>query len=197
MSELKVIYLGPACQEQGDGREWCQDDVWQPCECGHTSVKFVASTELDRVTSERDALQLRLNAADQRIDELTAAPVVERQDVLPCDVRVAPATTIRKGCKVETLMQCIELRKGQSEKFTRFSAAPPAPVSAAQHPFADKVIRKLQRFQECADDGQSADIGRHWFDLLTQLGLLNRVQRSPALWEITQQGEDCLDKVKS
>lgn len=70
MSELKVIYLGPACQEQGDGREWCQDDVWQPCECGHTSVKFVASTELDRVTAERDALQQRLNAADQRIDEL-------------------------------------------------------------------------------------------------------------------------------
>ncbi|PYB80767.1 hypothetical protein DMX03_25090 [Pseudomonas koreensis] len=70
VSELKVIYLGPACQEQGDGREWCQDDVWQPCECGHTSVKFVASTELDRVTAERDALQQRLNAADQRIDEL-------------------------------------------------------------------------------------------------------------------------------
>ncbi|WP_460061004.1 hypothetical protein [Pseudomonas sp. S2_A05] len=69
MSELKVIYLGPACQEQGDGREWCQDDVWQPCECGHTSVKFVASTELDRVTAERDALQQRLNAADQRIDD--------------------------------------------------------------------------------------------------------------------------------
>lgn len=70
MSELKVIYLGPACQEQGDGREWCQDDVWQPCECGHTSVKFVASTELDRVTAERDALQQRLNAADQRIEEV-------------------------------------------------------------------------------------------------------------------------------
>ncbi len=73
MSELKVIYLGPACQEQGDGREWCQDDVWQPCECGHTSVKFVASTELDRVTAERDGLQLSLNTADQTIDDLSAA----------------------------------------------------------------------------------------------------------------------------
>lgn len=61
------------------------------------------------------------------------------------------------------------------------------------HPFAEKVIRKLERFQECADDGQGADIGRHWFDLLTQLGLLNRVQRSPALWEMTQQGEDALE----
>ena len=64
--------------------------------------------------------------------------------------------------------------------------------ATAMHPFAEKVIRKLERFQECADDGQGADIGRHWFDLLTQLGLLNRVQRSPALWEMTQQGEDAL-----
>lgn len=66
-------------------------------------------------------------------------------------------------------------------------------TETAMHPFAEKVIRKLERFQECADDGQGADIGRHWFDLLTQLGLLNRVQRSPALWEMTQQGEDALE----
>lgn len=79
MSELKVIYLGPACQEQGDGREWCQDDVWQPCECGHTSVKFVASTELDRVTAERDALQQRLNAPDQRIDELESCQKLSKE----------------------------------------------------------------------------------------------------------------------
>lgn len=242
---------------------------------------------------------------------------VERQDVLPCDVRLAPATTIRKGCKVETLMRCIELRKGQLPEFTAFKssaphepaelqatiaqmaeevkriktisdnysallmdanaeierlksesfeelynaviderdalaerlkggqgeavavlmlgevfhgtngpevddwdinwdrevveklavghpgenfelfASPPAPV-AVVHPFADKVISKLQRFEECASDpgADGVDIGRHWLDLLTQLGLLNRVQRSPALWEITQQGDDCLDKVK-
>lgn len=66
-------------------------------------------------------------------------------------------------------------------------------AATQMHPFAEKVIRKLERFQECADDGQGADIGRHWFDLLTQLGLLNRVQRSPALWEMTQQGEDALE----
>ncbi|MBT9268053.1 hypothetical protein KKQ10_24565 [Pseudomonas sp. MG-9] len=71
MSELKVIYLGPACQEQGQssGREWCQDDVWDACECGHESVRYVLASEFDRVTAERDALQQRLNAADQRIDE--------------------------------------------------------------------------------------------------------------------------------
>ncbi|HHF0887605.1 TPA: hypothetical protein ACPILO_005545 [Pseudomonas aeruginosa] len=61
-------------------------------------------------------------------------------------------------------------------------------------PFAEKVLAKLRRFYDCASDFESGgvDIGRHWLDLLTQLGLLNRVQRSPALWEITCQGEDLL-----
>ncbi|MDG3721568.1 hypothetical protein L5B98_05780 [Pseudomonas aeruginosa] len=62
-------------------------------------------------------------------------------------------------------------------------------------PFAEKVLGKLRRFYDCASDFESGgvDIGRHWLDLLTQLGLLNRVQRSPALWEISQQGEDLLE----
>lgn len=69
-----------------------------------------------------------------------------------------------------------------------------AQPSTALPPFAEKVLAKLRRFYDCASDFESGgvDIGRHWFDLLTQLGLLNRVQRSPALWEISQQGEDLL-----
>ncbi|MCS7561564.1 hypothetical protein N0472_34900, partial [Pseudomonas aeruginosa] len=56
------------------------------------------------------------------------------------------------------------------------------------------MLAKLRRFYDCAEDFESGgvDIGRHWLDLLTQLGLLNRVQRSPAFWEISQQGEDLL-----
>ncbi|HBN9790930.1 TPA: hypothetical protein NI656_005498 [Pseudomonas aeruginosa] len=71
---------------------------------------------------------------------------------------------------------------------------PAAPALAALPPFAEKVLAKLRRFYDCASDFESGgvDIGRHWLDLLTQLGLLNRVQRSPALWEISQQGEDLL-----
>lgn len=73
----------------------------------------------------------------------------------------------------------------------RAALAQPSP---ALPPFAEKVLAKLRRFYECAEDPGSGgvDIGRHWLDLLTQLGLLNRVQRSPALWEISQQGEDLL-----
>ncbi|HGN4787484.1 TPA: hypothetical protein ACXNGV_003782 [Pseudomonas aeruginosa] len=74
----------------------------------------------------------------------------------------------------------------------RAALAQPSP---ALPPFAEKVLAKLRRFYECAEDFESGgvDIGRHWLDLLTQLGLLNRVQRSPALWEISQQGEDLLE----
>lgn len=73
----------------------------------------------------------------------------------------------------------------------RAALAQPSPTLP---PFAEKVLTKLRRFNECAEDPGSGgvDIGRHWLDLLTQLGLLNRVQRSPALWEISQQGEDLL-----
>ncbi|MFX0291259.1 hypothetical protein ACL8E2_28985 [Pseudomonas aeruginosa] len=73
----------------------------------------------------------------------------------------------------------------------RAALAQPSPTLP---PFAEKVLTKLRRFNECAEDPGSGgvDIGRHWLDLLTQLGPLNRVQRSPALWEISQQGEDLL-----
>ncbi len=74
----------------------------------------------------------------------------------------------------------------------RAALAQPSPTLP---PFAEKVLAKLRRFYDCASDFESGgvDIGRHWLDLLTQLWLLNRVQRSPALWEISQQGEDLLD----
>ena len=36
------------------------------------SERMVLAADFDRVTAERDALQLRLNAADQRIDDLLA-----------------------------------------------------------------------------------------------------------------------------
>ena len=68
-----------------------------------------------------------------------------------------------------------------------------AEPAAVLIPFAEKVISKLRRFEECAGDSQDVDIGREWFDVLTHLGLLVRVQRSPAYWEITPQGEDVLE----
>ncbi|MDD2056298.1 hypothetical protein N5D52_10285 [Pseudomonas sp. GD03860] len=69
-----------------------------------------------------------------------------------------------------------------------------APVERVELPrFAQRVIKKLKRFRDCAEDSQGADIGKAWFDVLVQLGLLNRVQRSPAYWEITDEGDALLE----
>lgn len=71
MSEPKVIYLGPACgADTGDGRTWAEDNPWPDCECGHRPVQYVLGETFNRMKAERDALQLRLNAADQRIDSV-------------------------------------------------------------------------------------------------------------------------------
>lgn len=70
MSEPKVIYLGPACEaDTGDGRTWAEDNPWPDCECGHRPVQYVLGETFERMKAERDALQLRLNTADQRNDE--------------------------------------------------------------------------------------------------------------------------------
>lgn len=83
MSEPKVIYLGPACEaDTGDGRTWAEDNPWPDCECGHRPVQYVLGETFDRMKAERDTLQLRLNAADQRIDELTAQQAESRMITL-------------------------------------------------------------------------------------------------------------------
>jgi hypothetical protein len=74
VSEPKVIYLGPACEAStGDGRTWAEDNPWPDCECGHRPVQYVLGETFDRMKAERDALQLRLNAADQQVDQAVTA----------------------------------------------------------------------------------------------------------------------------
>lgn len=59
--------------------------------------------------------------------------------------------------------------------------------------FGKRVLKKLRRFRDCAEDGQGADIGKKWFEALVHLGLLQRTQRSPAMWDITSEGDQLLD----
>lgn len=58
------------------------------------------------------------------------------------------------------------------------------------------VVSKLRRFFDCADDFESGGcgIGREWFDALTTIGLLERVQRSPAIWQMTKTGEALIEE---
>lgn len=86
------------------------------------------------------------------------------------------------------------IAKALAEDALSASAEPSSPVERDELPrFAQTVIKKLKRFRDCAEDSQGADIGKTWFDVLVQLGLLNRVQRSPAYWEITDEGDALLE----
>ncbi|MCK8669400.1 hypothetical protein M1M11_31440 [Pseudomonas azerbaijanoccidens] len=107
MSEPKVIYLGPACEAQtGDGRTWAEDNPWPDCECGHRPVQYVLGETFERVKAERDALQLRLNAADQRIDELTARPSdAERQRLVEIVERYPNGDPLEYAAAVHKLQQ--------------------------------------------------------------------------------------------
>ncbi len=59
-------------------------------------------------------------------------------------------------------------------------------------PFVEDILADLRRFAECVEDNNDVNLERSRFDLLTQLGLLARVQRSPARWMMTQAGEDAI-----
>lgn len=133
----------------------------------------------------------------------TPDPVHDTLPMIDRAIAELKAAQHQGGVTLEQVIKAYDYANSHPHKYLRgttnwcaavahsLNAEQPDPVAVLM-PFAEKVISKLQRFHECSDDGQGADIGRHWFDLLTQLGLLNRVQRSPALWEITDQGEDVL-----
>ncbi len=59
-------------------------------------------------------------------------------------------------------------------------------------PFVEQILADLRRFQECVEDNNDVNLERSRFDLLVELGLLKRVQRSPARWMMTQAGEDAI-----
>jgi hypothetical protein len=107
VSEPKIIYLGPACEAgTADGRTWAEDNPWPDCDCGHRSVQYVLGETFDRMKAERDALQLRLNAADQRIDELTARPSdAERQRLVEIVERYPNGDPLEYDAAVHKLQQ--------------------------------------------------------------------------------------------
>lgn len=77
----------------------------------------------------------------------------------------------------------------------RARASLPVGVPAEFRKVADKILANLIRFADCAEDFEAGgvDIGRDWLDTLTHLGLLERVQRSPALWQATDEADAIID----
>ncbi|MHC8300709.1 hypothetical protein [Pseudomonas sp. ZS1P83] len=137
MSEPKVIYLGPACEAStGDGRSWAEDNPWTDCECGHRPVQYVLGETFERMKAERDALQLRLNAADQRIDELTQ--VLERGKLWIGQFRAWYGDS---GVVAEDHLMIIRTLKGLPHPPTEFDKPlTPNPEAADQFRDAAKMI---------------------------------------------------------
>lgn len=62
--------------------------------------------------------------------------------------------------------------------------------------YNDRILSKLKRAEAQWSDGQGCSIGKDWLNTLTFLGLLERVQRSPAMWSITDEGFELLGFIK-
>jgi len=86
------------------------------------------------------------------------------------------------------------MRKAKAAAQSHFAALHPASPLGAEPVFVSNVMQRLRRFEEITEDveGTGVDIGRDWLDALTFLGLLDRVQKSPALWQITDAGAAAL-----
>lgn len=64
---------------------------------------------------------------------------------------------------------------------------PPVPTIKLP-PFAEKVIKDLQRVESHISDSQTTDVSRESLDKLAALGLLERPLCTPTRWVVTEQG---------
>jgi hypothetical protein len=132
-----------------------------PCECGSTDVSIgYESPQGYWVECGDCGYQTDKSHLQETIIALwikRSAPAVGRTDVLPCDVKVAPNTTIKKGCKIETLLGCIELRKDQPDKFTRFKNTAPPELAELQATIAQLMAENERLRTACSKEFQSVE----------------------------------------
>lgn len=119
--------------------------------------------------------------------------LADMQDVLKLRSEIYVLDQEKKDYIKEAERTC----KALEEQLAKAKEARQEKTQPVQLPeFAQEAINKLRRFEACASDGQNADIGREWFDTLTHLGLLDRIQRSPGRWQITDQGQAVLNSTE-
>ncbi len=110
----------------------------------------VLADDFDRVTAERDALQLRLNAADQRIDELSEAYVIagEREHTLRAQLAERPAVN------AQTLRTVLQALCGPTHHIRELQAIRGipggSPIDELQHQF-NEWVRALPAVAEPAE----------------------------------------------
>lgn len=138
----------------------CYRDAWRPY--GIMQPKHdVPFSELHHSTQDniKSAMRAALAAAE------AGEPVAEDY-VLPCDVRVAPGTLIRKGCKLSTLVECIRHREGKPDEVTRLTS-PPSEASrderaAIRKEAFEEAARIAEDFTGWQDDSSYSAGARHY-----------------------------------
>lgn len=94
MNDHKIIYLEPLCHVGGDGRQWCEDDVWtgeidrcdqdvDVCDCAATSYTRTSILEAERAAAqerERELLAVIADYADRFTPETHPALIDRIQD---------------------------------------------------------------------------------------------------------------------
>lgn len=90
MSNINQIWLAPICHEDGDGRLWCQDDVWgDDCGCGiaqHSAVRYVLASDYDRDTQALKVEVERLGDECEGCPMATAEELRIERDALRAQV---------------------------------------------------------------------------------------------------------------
>lgn len=58
MSDPKVIYLGPECEDEFcDGRTWADHVAWPDCDCKHKPVRYNLGSDYDAALAREAALR--------------------------------------------------------------------------------------------------------------------------------------------
>lgn len=61
MSDPKVIYLGPECEDEFcDGRTWADHVAWPDCDCKHNPVRYNIGSDYDAALAREAALREEL-----------------------------------------------------------------------------------------------------------------------------------------
>lgn len=150
---------------------------------------FDALSPQTEPTDTYTAVAMATAAAQGFRDGQAAVEQAPAQDGWRIDTSTGREILVYKNCSVieeEDARFVLSLIAAHHSK----AATPHTEQRAELPPFAEQVLGKLRRVDECFSEGVDADVDRVWFDLLTDLQLLAVAGRHR--WVITQQGRDAL-----
>jgi hypothetical protein len=102
LMDHETIWLGPKCEEQGDGRTWAPNNPWgDKCDhCDETPVKYVRADLYDAALARAEAAEAELENLRERCAvyksqiEAGAKRIEAAEKALEPFARIAPAVEV-------------------------------------------------------------------------------------------------------